>query len=159
VNDDSQPPANAGAGNDKAGPQKAKAGTPNPQGRSGKAKAGTRNAKAGSGNPKAGARKAKAGAGNAPAGPRNSRTGTPNTTGAPRNSTAGTQNKRPWFGQRGLGGGYRPQAWPGYVVMLLLGAYAIFIGTLAADHHSVWILLAIAPAAFVPRLIAMFQQR
>jgi len=43
--------------------------------------------------------------------------------------------------------------------MRALGAYAIFIGTLSADHHSPWILLAIAPAAVVPRLIALFQQR
>jgi hypothetical protein len=43
--------------------------------------------------------------------------------------------------------------------MLVLGAYAIFIGTLSADHHSPLILLAIAPAALVPRLIALIQQR
>jgi hypothetical protein len=55
--------------------------------------------------------------------------------------------------------GYRPRTWQGYLVMLLLGAYAIFIGTLSADHHSPLILLAIAPAALVPRLIGLMQQR
>ncbi len=55
--------------------------------------------------------------------------------------------------------GYRPQAWQGYLVMAVLAAYAIFIGTLAADHHTPFILLAIAPAAFIPRIITMIQQR
>jgi len=43
--------------------------------------------------------------------------------------------------------------------MAVLAAYAIFIGTLAADHHSLLILIAIAPAAFIPRIIALLQQR
>jgi hypothetical protein len=68
-------------------------------------------------------------------------------------------DKQPWFGSRASGLGYRPRTWQGYLVMLLLGAYAIFIGTLSADHHSPLILLAIAPAAVVPRLIALVQQR
>ena len=67
--------------------------------------------------------------------------------------------KQPWFGSRASGLGYRPRTWQGYVVMLLLGVYAIFIGTLSADHHSPLILLAIAPAALVPRLIGLIQQR
>jgi hypothetical protein len=69
------------------------------------------------------------------------------------------QGKQPWFGSRASGMGYRPRTWQGYLVMLLLGAYAIFIGTLSADHHSPLILLAIAPAALVPRLIGLLQQR
>ena len=91
-------------------------------------------------------------------------------TGDPRNNSrtvdsrdkSGTrdpQDKQPWFGSRASGLGYRPRTWQGYVVMLLLGAYAIFIGTLSADRHSPLILLAIAPAAIVPRLIALIQQR
>jgi hypothetical protein len=69
------------------------------------------------------------------------------------------QDKQPWFGSRASGMGYRPRTWQGYLVMLLLGVYAIFIGTLSADHHSPLILLAIAPAALVPRLIGLMQQR
>ena len=46
--------------------------------------------------------------------------------------------------------GCRPQTWQGYLVMFVLAAYAVFIGTLSADHHSPLILLAIAPAAVVP---------
>ena len=69
------------------------------------------------------------------------------------------RGKQPWFGPRASGLGYRPQAWPGYLVMAVLAAYAIFIGTLAADHHSLLILIAIAPAAFIPRIIALLQQR
>jgi hypothetical protein len=55
--------------------------------------------------------------------------------------------------------GYRPRTWQGYLVMAILAAYAIFIGTLSADHHSPLVLLAIAPAALVPRLIGLIQQR
>jgi hypothetical protein len=69
------------------------------------------------------------------------------------------QGKQPWFGSRASGMGYRPRTWQGYLVMLLLGAYAIFIGTLSADHHSPLVLLAIAPAALVPRPIGLIQQR
>ncbi len=69
------------------------------------------------------------------------------------------RGKQPSFGSRASGMGYRPRTWQGYLVMLLLGAYAIFIGTLSADHHSPLILLAIAPAALVPRLIGLLQQR
>jgi hypothetical protein len=42
--------------------------------------------------------------------------------------------------------------------MFVLAAYAVFIGALSADHHSPLILLAIAPAAVVPRIITMIQR-
>ena len=71
----------------------------------------------------------------------------------------GMPGKRPWFGTGASGMRYRTQTWQGYLIMVALAAYAIFIGTLTADHHNPLILLAIAPAAFVPRLIAMIQQR
>jgi hypothetical protein len=84
----------------------------------------------------------------------------PGTGGAQDTSRSGnSQGKQPWFGSRASGMGYRPRTWQGYLVTLLLGAYAIFIGTLSADHHSPLILLAIAPAALVPRLIGLLQQR
>jgi hypothetical protein len=92
--------------------------------------------------------------------------GTGGTQGRPRAGSAQDMSrgqdppgKQPWFGSRASGMGYRPRTWQGYLVMLLLGAYAIFIGTLSADHHSPLILLAIAPAALVPRLIGLIQQR
>jgi hypothetical protein len=145
VPDDSRSRAKGGTRNAKAGARNAKAGARNAQ-------AAARNAKAGTPGTKAGTQNAKAAAQNAPGSTRN-----PGS--AARNARAGTQGTRPWFGPKGLGMGYRPQTWQGYLVMLVLAGYAIFIGTLSADHHSPLILLAIAPAALVPRLIGMIQQR
>jgi hypothetical protein len=152
VNDDSRSRAKGGTRNARAGTQKAKAGTRN-------AKAGTQKAKTGSQNTKPGTQQAKTGGQNTKAATRNAQAATRNAQGGTRDAQADTGNRRLWFGPKGPGLGYRPRTWQGYVVMLVLGAYAIFIGTLSADHHSPLILVAIAPAALVPRLIALIQQR
>jgi hypothetical protein len=138
VNDNSRSRAKGGTRNARSGSQKAKRGTRNAQ-------PGTQQAKAGTQNTKAAAPRAKA--------------ATRNAQGGTRDAQGDTGNRRLWFGPKGPGLGYRPRTWQGYLVMAVLGAYAIFIGTLSADHHSPLILLAIAPAALVPRLIALIQQR
>ena len=151
MNDDSRSRAKPGARNARAGSQKAKARTKNTQAGTQTAKAGTQNTQAGTQNIQGSTRKATA--------------GTQNTKPAARSAQGGTRNngdargKQPWFGSRASGMGYRPRTWQGYLVMAILAAYAIFIGTLSADHHSPLILLAIAPAAIVPRLIGLFQRR
>jgi hypothetical protein len=152
VPDDSRPRAKGGTQKAKTGTQRTKAGARNAGAGSQRAKGGTQNVPGGTGKAKGGTQKAKGGTQNSKATARNAQAGT-------RNAQAGAQGPRPWFGPKGLGMGYRPQRWQGYLVMLALGAYAIFIGTLSADHHTPLILLAIAPAAAVPRIITMIQQR
>jgi hypothetical protein len=138
---------------------RAKGGTRNARSGTQQAKAGTRNAQAGSQQAKTDAQNTKAAAPRTKAATRNAQAATQNAQGGTRDAQGDTGNRRLWFGPKGPGLGYRPRTWQGYVVMLVLGAYAIFIGTLSADHHSPLILLAIAPAALVPRLIALIQQR
>jgi hypothetical protein len=68
------------------------------------------------------------------------------------------QPKRPWFGPKRFGIGYRPQTWQGYLVTLLLLLFVIIITTVTKGHSPL-ILLAIVPAIVVPYLITTIQRR
>lgn len=56
--------------------------------------------------------------------------------------------KRPWFGPKRFGYGYRPQTWQG---LLVTGLCVAFIAIMAAitGGHSPWMILAIIPVVLV----------
>jgi hypothetical protein len=68
------------------------------------------------------------------------------------------QGKRPWFGPKRFGIGYRPQTWQGYLITAVLVLFVVLVGTVT-NGHSPLIILAVIPAVVVPLVISQVQQR
>jgi hypothetical protein len=66
---------------------------------------------------------------------------------------------RAWFGTKPFGRGYRPQGWPGYLVMAALTATSLVLRTAGSDHHSNLTLLLILPAIIILVLMRTRQRR
>jgi hypothetical protein len=45
--------------------------------------------------------------------------------------TSNQQGRRPWFGPKRIGFGYRPQTWQGWLVIIVPAAVIILIAVLA----------------------------
>ncbi len=65
--------------------------------------------------------------------------------------------KRPWFGPKRAGRGYRPQTWQGWIVALLMVAVIAAAGTLAPG--TVWFWVALVVAILIPPAIIARQRR
>jgi hypothetical protein len=56
--------------------------------------------------------------------------------------------KRPWFGRKRFGYGYRPQTWQGFLVVGLCVAFIAIVAALTGGH-SHWMIVAIIPVVLV----------
>jgi hypothetical protein len=66
--------------------------------------------------------------------------------------------KRPWFGPRRIGFGYRPQTWQGVLVVAILLLPVVILAAVFKPHSPVFI-LAVIPAVVVPYIIMAIQRR
>jgi hypothetical protein len=71
---------------------------------------------------------------------------------------AGAPGKRPWFGPRPFGIGYRPQTWQGVLVTVILLLPVVILAAVFKPHSPVFI-LAVVPAVVVPYIIIAIQRR
>jgi hypothetical protein len=69
------------------------------------------------------------------------------------------QGKRPWFGPKLYGMGFRPQTWQGYLITAALVLPVVIVAVVTNHHHSPLILLAAIPAVLIPLIIMMVQRR
>jgi hypothetical protein len=67
-------------------------------------------------------------------------------------------DKRPWFGPKLSGMGYRPQTWQGYLITAVLVLFVVIVATLTKGH-SLLILIAVVPAIVIPIIISWIQRR
>jgi len=72
---------------------------------------------------------------------------------------AGWERKRPWFGPKRFGVGYRPQTWQGYLTLAFLTLAAILIAAVAKDHHSPLAWLGVLPLLAIPLGLMLVQRR
>jgi hypothetical protein len=63
-------------------------------------------------------------------------------------SDSNGQGKRPWFGPKLFGYGFRPQTWQGYLVVALAAVPLIVIASLTGGH-SRWTILGALPLVLV----------
>jgi hypothetical protein len=66
--------------------------------------------------------------------------------------------KRPWFGPRRFGFGYRPQTWQGVLVMAVLLLPVVILAAVLKPHSPVFI-LAVIPGLVIPYIIMVIQRR
>jgi hypothetical protein len=64
--------------------------------------------------------------------------------------------RRPWFGPKRVGFGYRPQTWQGWAIMALLAALAVTAGALAPN--TPWFWAAVALVILTPFAIIAVQR-
>jgi hypothetical protein len=69
----------------------------------------------------------------------------------------GGPGKRPWFGRRSIGFGYRPQTWQGALTMAILLLPVVIVAAVLRPHSPVFI-LAVVPALVVPPIIRAIQR-
>jgi hypothetical protein len=65
--------------------------------------------------------------------------------------------KRPWFGPKRVGSGYRPQTWQGWIVALGMVAAIVAAGALAPN--TVWFWVTLVVAILIPPAIIARQRR
>jgi hypothetical protein len=75
----------------------------------------------------------------------------------PFGSVAGP-GKRPWFGPRRMGFGYRPQTWQGFLIMAVLLLPVVILAAVLKPHSPLFI-LAVVPGVVIPYIIMAFQRR
>jgi hypothetical protein len=73
-------------------------------------------------------------------------------------SPLGGAGKRPWFGPRRIGFGYRPQTWQGVLLMAVLLLPIVILAAVFRPHSPV-ILLAVVPAVVIPYIVMAIQRR
>jgi hypothetical protein len=66
--------------------------------------------------------------------------------------------KRPWFGPRRIGFGFRPQTWQGVVLMAVLLLPVVILAAVLKPHSPVFV-LAVVPAVVVPYIVMAIQRR
>jgi hypothetical protein len=66
--------------------------------------------------------------------------------------------RRPWFGPRPMGFGYRPQTWQGALVMAVLLLPVVILAAVLRPHSPLFI-LAVVPGLVIPYIIMTIQRR
>jgi hypothetical protein len=66
--------------------------------------------------------------------------------------------KRPWFGAKRFGYGYRPQTWQGWATMAVLAGFLITVASVTHGHSPLMV-VAIVLVVGVPLLIIGVQRR
>jgi hypothetical protein len=66
--------------------------------------------------------------------------------------------KRPWFGPRRMGFGYRPQTWQGVLIMAVLLLPVVILAAVLKPHSPVFV-LAVVPGLVIPYIIMAVQRR
>lgn len=66
--------------------------------------------------------------------------------------------KRPWFGPRRMGFGYRPQTWQGVLIMAVLLLPVVILAAVLKPHSPVFV-LAVVPGLVIPYIIMAIQRR
>jgi hypothetical protein len=69
----------------------------------------------------------------------------------------GVNGRRPWFGPKRIGYGYRPQTWQGWLLLAVLTALLIIAGSIAPK--SPWFFAALAALIVVPLAVIAGQRR
>jgi hypothetical protein len=69
----------------------------------------------------------------------------------------GFNARRPWFGPKRFGWGYRPQTWQGWLLIAILTALVITAASLAPQ--SPWFFAALAALIVVPFAVIAAQRR
>ena len=69
----------------------------------------------------------------------------------------GFRAKRPWFGPKRIGYGYRPQTWQGWLLLAVLTALVIIAASLAPQ--APWFFAALAALIVVPLAVIAAQRR
>jgi hypothetical protein len=65
--------------------------------------------------------------------------------------------KRPWFGPKRIGWGYRPQTWQGWLVTAIM--VAVLIGTATVAQGAPWFFVVVVAVVAVPFIIIAAQRR
>jgi len=70
----------------------------------------------------------------------------------------GGGGRQPWFGPKKFGYGYGPRTWQGWLVIALLAAFLIVVGTLTKAQSPLFV-VAIVVVGAVPFIIVAIQRR
>ena len=76
----------------------------------------------------------------------------------PDNGPLAGPGKRPWFGPRQFGFGYRPQTWQGVLIMAILLLPVVILAAVLRPHSPVFV-LAVVPGLVIPYIIMAIQRR
>ncbi|HUC23818.1 MAG TPA: hypothetical protein VMA73_14005 [Streptosporangiaceae bacterium] len=77
--------------------------------------------------------------------------------GGPLRSDRGFNGRRPWFGPKRIGWGYRPQTWQGWLVTALSAVAVVVAGTVAKG--TPWFFAVVIAAVAVHLVIIVVQRR